>query len=60
MTERQQKSEPDVMALLNGDEDLRALHARIAQCLRRAEVRERAYRFLQGLLANVPRKNGWQ
>jgi SRSO17 transposase len=39
---------------------LDALHARIAQRFRRAEVRERAKRYLAGLLDRVERKNGWQ
>jgi hypothetical protein len=40
---------------------LEELHARIAHhFLIRAEVRERAYRYLSGLLADVRRKNSWQ
>ena len=39
---------------------LDALHARIAHRFRRAEVRERARRYLAGLLGRVERKNGWQ
>jgi SRSO17 transposase len=39
---------------------LDALHARIASRFRRAEARERAKRYLAGLLARVDRKNGWQ
>jgi SRSO17 transposase len=35
-------------------------HARIAQRFARAEVRERAGRYLAGLLDRVERKNGWQ
>jgi SRSO17 transposase len=41
-------------------ETLTDLQARIGPHFRRAEVRSRAGRFLEGLLANVPRKNGWQ
>ena len=37
-----------------------ALHARIARRFARAEVRERARRYLAGLLERVERKNGWQ
>jgi SRSO17 transposase len=37
-----------------------ALHARIAHRFARAEVRERAGRYLAGLLGRVERKNGWQ
>jgi SRSO17 transposase len=39
---------------------LDALHARIAQRFRRSEARERAKRYLAGLLDRVERKNGWQ
>jgi SRSO17 transposase len=39
---------------------LDALHARIASRFRRAEARERAKRYLAGLLDRVERKNGWQ
>src|SRR5258706_2264527 len=43
-----------------GAEALVELHERIAPSFRRAEVRRRARRFLEGLLAPVERKNGWQ
>ena len=36
------------------------LHARIAHRFARSEVRERARRYLVGLLERVGRKNGWQ
>lgn len=39
---------------------LDALHAVIAPRFRRPEVRARARRYLDGLLAQVERKNGWQ
>jgi SRSO17 transposase len=39
---------------------LDALHARIAGRFARSEVRERARRYLAGLLDRVERKNGWQ
>ncbi len=39
---------------------LEELHARIAHCFSRPEVRERAYRYLTGLLDEVGRKNSWQ
>ena len=39
---------------------LGALHARIARHFRRSEARERARRYLEGLLSPVERKNGWQ
>ena len=36
------------------------VHSRIARRFSRPEVRERAYRYLGGLLADVGRKNSWQ
>lgn len=39
---------------------LDALHERIAKRFRRSEARERAKRYLAGLLDRVERKNGWQ
>jgi len=39
---------------------LDGLHARIAGRFRRAEARTRVRRYLDGLLAPVERKNGWQ
>ncbi len=60
MIDHQTPTEQTLNALFEGEEALRELHARIAPRFRRAEVRERAFRFLQGLLAQVPRKNGWQ
>jgi len=39
---------------------LAALHARIAHRFARSEARERAKRYLAGLLGRVERKNGWQ
>ena len=39
---------------------LGALHARIAGRFARAEPRRRVLAYLQGLLGNVGRKNGWQ
>src|SRR5215218_699764 len=39
---------------------LEELHSRIAHRFLRPEVRERAYRYLSGLLGEVRRKNSWQ
>ena len=39
---------------------LDALHAVIAPRFHRPEVRDRARRYLDGLLAPITRKNGWQ
>ena len=41
-------------------EELTQVQARMGVRFRRAEVRNRAGRFLEGLLAPVQRKNGWQ
>src|SRR5260370_4646707 len=46
--------------LLQDSEELAQVQARIGPHFRRAEARQRAGRFLQGLLAPVERKNGWQ
>src|SRR2546430_13991790 len=56
--EEQMETEEDLLQQIR--EELTDLQARIGPRFRRAEVRSRASRFLQGLLANVPRKNGWQ
>ena len=37
-----------------------ALYARIGPRFRRREARERARRYLEGLVAHIERKNGWQ
>src|SRR5260370_42023990 len=39
---------------------LASVHARIARRFRRREARERARRYLPGLLGRSERKNGWQ
>jgi hypothetical protein len=41
-------------------EALEELHARMAYRFARSEIRERARRYLVGLLRRVERKNGWQ
>jgi SRSO17 transposase len=56
--EEQKEKEEDLVRQIRGE--LRGLQARIGSRFRRAEVRSRAGRFLEGLLANVERKNGWQ
>jgi SRSO17 transposase len=53
--ERDQRAE-----LENWQSDLKALFARTAHRFFRAEVRQRAQRYLAGLLGQVERKNGWQ
>ena len=56
--ERLRESEEGL--LLQATEELAQVHARMGPRFRRAEARNRARRFLQGLLAPVERKNGWQ
>lgn len=52
--------EQEVGLLSQLQKELRALQERIGPRFRRAEVRERASHLVEGLLADVPRKNGWQ
>ena len=51
----------DVLAEVVAWEDqLGALHGRIAHRFSRSESRQRALAYLRGLLGSVERKNGWQ
>jgi hypothetical protein len=50
----------DLLLLGQAAEALDEVHERIGPRFRRAEVRRRVRRFLEGLLAPVERKNGWQ
>jgi SRSO17 transposase len=62
MNESVETAETTAFAGLQGD-GLAALHARIAPRFRRREARERAQRYLHGLLGvrgRIERKNGWQ
>ena len=53
--------EPEpIVQIAAWQEELRALHDRIAPRFVRPEVRARAGRFLTGLLDPVERRNGWQ
>ncbi len=36
------------------------MHARLAPRFARSEPRRRALRYLQAILSDIPRKNGWQ
>jgi len=56
--EERRESEADL--LQQASEELAQVHAQIGPRFQRAEARKRARRFLQGLLAPVERKNGWQ
>jgi SRSO17 transposase len=52
-------NETTALAGVSGD-GLASVHARIAPYFRRREARERARRYLAGLLGHIERKNGWQ
>src|SRR5215813_13796343 len=39
---------------------LQALHERIGERFKRAEPRQRVYRYLKAILSDVERKNGWR
>jgi SRSO17 transposase len=53
-------SASELQVLSRAAEALDEVQARIGPRFRRAEVRRRVRRFLEGLLAPVERKNGWQ
>src|SRR5260370_30205217 len=53
-------TETEEAVLDQATEELARVHARIGTHFRRAEARQRARGFLQGLLAPVERKNGGQ
>jgi DDE superfamily endonuclease len=50
----------ELAAIERWPDALSELHARVAGRFPRPEVRERARRYLAGLLGRVQRKNGWQ
>jgi SRSO17 transposase len=52
--------EGELSVISQGTNVLAELSGRIGFHVRRAEVRKRLGRYLQGLLASVERKNGWQ
>src|SRR5689334_10970754 len=52
--------ESDLHVLRQAARALDEVQARIGPRFRRAEARNRARRFLEGLLSPVERKNGWQ
>jgi hypothetical protein len=51
---------PEVRVLSQVAEALAEVQTRLGPHFRRSEVRTRVRRFLEGLLAPVERKNGWQ
>jgi len=50
----------EIKRVTGWQEELAALHSRIAPRFARPEVRARAGRFLRGLLEPLERRNGWQ
>jgi SRSO17 transposase len=50
----------DLATIERWPDALGELHARVAGRFHRPEVRERAKRYLAGLLGRLERKNGWQ
>jgi SRSO17 transposase len=52
--------DPHLAQIATWQDDLEALHARIAPHFARLEVRARVGKFLGGLLEPVERRNGWQ
>lgn len=60
MEEHRSGEHPEEELLQLAAAELAQVQARIGPRFRRAEARQRAGRFLQGLLAPVERKNGWQ
>ena len=58
----QEKAQPEQKDDLyqQAAEELAHIHEHIGPRFRRAEVRQRAARFLEGLMSRVERKNGWQ
>ncbi len=54
------QEERELSIISQSAQALAELLVRIGSHFRRAEVRKRVGRYLQGLLASVERKNGWQ
>lgn len=54
------QEEQELSIIRQSAQALAALVGRIESHFRRAEVRKRVGRYLEGLLASVERKNGWQ
>src|SRR2546429_3921500 len=51
---------PTLRQISRWHEELRELHARLRPHFARPEVHQQALRYLQAVLSDVPRKNGWQ
>ena len=51
---------PTLRQISRWHEELRELHARLRPHFARPEVHQQALHYLQAVLSDVPRKNGWQ
>jgi len=60
MEQEASSEEKELRIMSQGAQALADLSGRIGSHFGRAEVRKRVGRYLHGLLAEVPRKNGWQ
>jgi len=54
------QARPSLREISGWYEHLRELHARLRPHFARPAVHQRAWRYLQAVLSDVPRKNGWQ
>ena len=54
------QARPSLREISGWYEHLRQLHARLRPHFARPEVHQHAWRYLQAVLSDVPRKNGWQ
>ena len=54
------QAEPTLTEISGWSKHLRELHARLRPHFARPEVHQRALRYVQAVLSDVPRKNGWQ
>src|SRR5579872_3589516 len=57
---RPQEAQTTITDVVQWSEELARLHARIAPHFARPQPRRRVLAYLQGLLSETPRKNGWQ
>src|SRR5260370_9360047 len=51
---------PTLRQISRWHEHLRELHARLRPHFARPEAHQHALRYLQAILSDIPRKNGWQ
>jgi hypothetical protein len=51
---------PTLRQISRWHEQLRELHARLRSHFARSEAHQHALRYLQAVLSDIPRKNGWQ